>query len=281
MGRPVKKPKAIITDFLNRVLFGHDPCSQVTLHEGSSRTDPLLTRMVKPSDFKPERRVEEFVEELLDFMSDGNGVDDDEVYCLKATWEDGEKTVVSRPIKIAGGAVNHAQLLGQAYRHIEVVARLNAGMVDSVTKNAGVQFYHARQMIEESADSRIRMIEAEQQLADRTHERQLEAKREERDSEFKSEIMKGLLALAPMFAGKLAGILPAGSQAVKASPQYQALKAIISEIPEDQWPNMFAWLQAAPLPIAQKGALSTIVESIIGDMQKVENPEPTNGKVTH
>lgn len=273
----MKLPKKSIRDFLNRVLFGATPCSRVSLHLGSTKTEPLMVRCTTPGDYKGSN-LDVFVDDIIELIEEDQSEDDDEPYVLKAEWDDDEQPpIASRPIRVRGGAISAASLLSQVYRHNEAVARLNAGMVESIMRHGGVQLHQAQIMAEEASEARMRATNAEQELADRSHERLLEAKREEVKINLLESGMKQVLALLPAVAGKLAGIMPQGATALKASPQYQVIKSMIEEKKPEEWPVLYAWLASYPGSIAEKAAMQMTIESIITEMQATEG-EKTNGK---
>lgn len=278
----MKRPKTLIRDFLNRVLYGHTPCTHVSLHLGSSKSDPLLRRQtsehnVTSDEFKGSA-LDTFINDIIEFINEGDVDDDeDETYCLLAHWENGEQEdITSRPIKPKNSNGNQGALLNQSWRHIEACMRINASMAESVAKHANVQMHSATRMVEEYGDVHIRLAEAEQKNLDRTHERLLEAKKDERQAEFMSAAMQGILSCLPMFAGKLAGILPMGADAFKASPQYQSLKAMFEETTPEQWPYVEQWLGQFPGSPAQKAALKMAIDSIMNDMFEAEKAK-SNG----
>lgn len=279
----MKRPKTIIRDFLNRVLYGATPCTHISLHLGSSKSDPLIRRQtsennVTDNDYKGSS-LDAFINDLIEFINEGDVDDDeDETYCLLAHWDnDLQEDITSRPIKPKNSNGNQGALLNQSWRHIEACMRINASMAESVAKHANVQMHSATRMVEEYGDVHIRLAEAEQKNLDRSHERLLEAKKDERQAEFMSAAMQGILACLPMFAGKLAGILPMGANALKATPQYQSLKAMFEETTPEQWPYVEAWLQQFPGSAAQKAALKMAVDSILNEMIESEKAK-TNGE---
>lgn len=281
----MRRPKTLILNFLNRVCYGSTPCSVITLHAGSIRSPALLSDRVSNNGITSQTfnatRLDSYVDKILDFINEGD-VDDDEeeAYYLYAQWEDGEQEgIASHPIKPKRANGSSAQLLNQAWRHIEAQMRINASMAESVCKHSSVQMHHATRMVEEVGDASLRAVQAEQALADRTHERQLEAKRDERQAEMIQAGLQGLLACLPMFAGKLSGILPMGANAMRSAPQYQMLKSLFENTQIEQWPMIMSWLEAYPGTVAEKAALKMAVESLMTDMINAEKEAAeSNGK---
>lgn len=273
----MKRPKTIAKDFLNRVLFGHEPCQRISIHMGSSKSEPLFSRAVTPNEYKGAD-LDAFIDEILEII-DEDSEEECEPYCLKAEWDEDERFVVSRPITPKHARDNQAQFVNQAWRHIEALTRAVTGMVESGAKNN----IHAAQMqynmMQDFADTRTKALIAEQDALDRSHERQLAAKKDERFAAFSQTAMSSVLACLPMLAGKLTGIMPQGADAVRSSPHYQVLKSIFEETPEENWPMIHEWLAKAPLPIGQQAAFAQIIESIVNDMAKAE--EEANAKATN
>jgi len=246
---------------------------------GSPKAGALLSRSTKPSEYKGGN-LDVFVDELVDFINETDDTDEDEVYFVKAEWDDDEQPeVTSPPIKPKSANGSNTALLGQAYRHIEAVGRLNAQMVDSVMRNASAQMHSSSRVFETLGDTQMRMLEAQEQNADRSHERLLEAKKDDRQAEFQDSLLKGLLACFPMFAAKLAGIMPMSAEAFKASPHYQSLKGMFQETTPDDWPHIHAWLSSFPGTPAQKAAINMAVESLMAEMIADEKKKgKANGK---
>lgn len=274
----MKKPKAIIDSFLQRVTTGANPCGAVSLHLGHSKTEPLVKRRTKQDDATID--IDALGREFLEIISD----DDDGTYCLKTWFYDDESNSfsapgeVSKPIQVK--QVDNTQqllidMLRQAQNHNETLMGYVSTMVESTSRSSHRQADAAGRIIGELGDVRLRMITAEQENLDRSHERLLETKRDERNAAMIQSAVTGLTNILPMFAGKLTGILPQGAAAIKASPQYQAIKGLFEDIPPDQWPAVKQWLHFAPLPVAQKATLDMVIESLMNDMVELENG---NGK---
>lgn len=279
----MKRPKTIIRDFLSRVLYGDTPCSGVSLHVGSVKSAPLLSKRTSSKGITSDQfkgaSLDAFIDEILDYVNEGaDDEDEDEEYYLYAFWDDGEQeNVASRPIKpkkSTGGAA----FQNQAWRALEAQMRINAMMAESIAKHGSIQMHHASRMVEEYGDVHLKLAHAEQANLDRTHERQLEAKRDERQAAMLEAGMQGLLACLPMFAGKLAGILPMGVQAMRAAPQYQMLKAMFEGTTPERWPTIMSWLESFPGTAAEKAALKMGIESVMTEMIDAENSEKANGQ---
>lgn len=270
------KAKAVIKAFLERTIHGANPCGAISLHLANSKSEPLLKRKVS------EIEIDAFVIEVGEIIND----DDAASYCLKSWYLDLDEnslTVpgeVSRPIQIKSDDTGQAllvQMLKQSHEHIEVLMTQVATMVQASASTSNRQADAAARIIGELGDTRLRMIQAEQDVLDRSHERQLESKRDERNAQFLEAGVSGLIGILPMFAGQLTGILPQGAKAMRASPQYQAIKSLFADLPADQWPAVHEWLKFAPLPVAQKATLEMVIDSMMTDM--IEAEKTNNGKV--
>lgn len=276
-----QRPKTVIRQFLNRYIFTANHAVEISLHAGSTNSTPLLTRCITEhdiNDLKGMGMLDGLVDEFLAIINEDDDPDeDDDGYILHAELRDGEH-VATRPMRPRNGHSPEKHLLAQCYRHLERALTVNHAMVDSVMKHGTTQMYHARQMAEESFETRARLLTTEQDLADRSHERLLEAKKEEQSAEFRQAIMNGVAACFPMLAGKLAGIMPLGAEAVRASPHYQTIKSIFEGVPQEHWPLMHAWLQSCPLGDAEKSALNHVIDSIMNDMVEGEKKKASNGK---
>lgn len=276
----MKRPKTIIRDFLNRVLYGDTPCSRVSLHMGSVKAPACLSKKtsnngITSAEFASEK-LDAFIDEIIEYINEGD-VDDDEddVFYLYASWDEGERdNIASRPIH-PKRKEGDAGFTVQAWRHIEACMRINASMAESISKHGAIQMNHASRMVEEYGDVHLKLAHAEQANLDRNHERLLEAKRDERQAAMIEAGLQGLLACLPMFAGKLSGILPLGANAIKAAPQYQMMKAMFEGTQPEQWPLIMSWLESYPGTPAEKAALKMGLESLMTDMINAEN---SNGK---
>lgn len=280
----MKRPKTIIKAFIGQVCYGPTPCTRINLHMGDTKTPVLWSKEVSKNGITSvafeAAKIPAIIDEILDYINEGEPDDDeDDIFYLNATWDDGElEDIASRPIKPSRNNGNAAAFQNQSWRHIEAVMRINASMAESMAKMGNVQMNHASRMVEEYGDVHLRLAEAQQGMLDRSHERQLEAKRDERQAAMIEAGMQGLLACLPMFAGKLAGILPMGAGAIKASPQYQMMKAMFENTQPEQWPHILAWLESYPGTPAEKAALKMGLESMMQDMINAEQGNGTNGQ---
>ena len=277
------RPLTLIKRFLNRYLFAGNYAGRISLHLANSSETALFSKSFSEEEIQDLKNrddfaalVDDYVNVIKEYCDDEDEDEDSDGFILRATLEDGTE-VASPPMRPKSSKNIEKALLAQTHRHLEKVLDVNHKMVESVMKHGTTQMYHARQISEEGNETRIRLLKTEQDLADRSHERMLEAKKDEQAAEFRSAIMKGLTACAPVLAGKIAGIMPLGAEAVRASPHYQSLKAIFEGVPQEHWPAMNAWLQSCPLPDAEKTALNHVVDSIMNDMIESET-EKTNGK---
>lgn len=275
----MKRPKVIVRDFLTRTLTGSNPCARISLHCGNSRSDPLLERKVTVGEYEGGN-FDSFVDEILALVDDDD--DEPDTYCLKAVYDDDESVMVSKPITAKSSAGNpERMMLSQAHRHIEVLTRGIASMLDTQARYQATRSEHELDALEKYGDIRQRMLLAEQENADRSHERQLEAKREERQAAWIDGGIKALMNMVPMLAGQLAGIVPQGAAAVRASPQYQTLRGLFENRTEEEWPSVQHWLMSAPLPAADLAAFKLVIESVVADMIADEAEKAkTNGKVS-
>jgi len=281
-----RRAKTVINNFLLRVCYGSNPCHVITLHEGNCKSPAMLSnRVSNDKRTLPEfhkHNIETYVDSILEFINEESEHQDDEdegVYYLYAQWEDGEQeNIISPPIKPKAAGNMQTRFLNQAWRHIEASMRINASMAESVAKHASVQMHHSTRMVEEMGDVSLRAVQAEQQLADRTQERLLEAKADERKAAMIEAGLQGLLACLPMFAGKLTGVLPMGANAMRSAPQYQMLKSLFENTQIEQWPMIMSWLEAYPGTVAEKAALKMAVESLMTDMINAEKEAESNGK---
>lgn len=273
----MKLPEKTIRNFLHRVIHNISPCCRISLHVGSTKVAPFYATPIEPDDYKGSK-LDAFVHELIDLMSENAEDDDDVEECfILALWDDGEKEMAQRvKLRRNAGVSNVTNIL--ANQNVKL-AQINANMCESIMRWGSASLGHSARVVEELSDTRSRMLEAEEKALDKSHERQLQAKREEFKLEAAHSAVRGFLALAPMLAGKLTGITTLGADAVRASPQYQTLKAIFEEIPEKEWPIVYQWLNSNPLPVGPRAALSQVIETLIGDMSAKEDG-PTNGKAS-
>lgn len=277
------KPVTVVKRFFSRYLFGTNRASRMSLHLANSSETCLFSKSFSDDDIediKPGKSdshagayaelIDEYVGVIKDHLDDDDDDDDVDGFILRATLEDGTM-VSSPPIRPKSGKNVEKSLLAQCYRHLERALDVNHKMVDSVMKHGTNQMYHARQMHTEAYDVQHRLLKTEQDLADRSHERMLEAKKEEQSAEFRQAIMNGVTACFPMLAGKIAGIMPQGAEAVRASPHYQTLKSLFENIPPERWGEMNQWLQSVPLNSdAERTAFNHVVDSIMNDMVEAE-----------
>ena len=247
---------------------------------GNSKGDALFSQKVKPQEFEGAN-LDALVDQVLSLIESDDDDEEPQSYCLRAEYDDGDTVRVSKPITNKGSGGNiERQLLVQAHRHIEVLTRGVAHMLDS---NARVQTQRAEielEGLQKYGELRNRMLIAEQENADRSHERLLEAKREDRKAEWIDQGVKAILNIAPMFAGKLGGIMPQSATAVRATPQYQTLRSLFENQPAENWANIAAWLQNVPLnSVAEKAAFQMVIDSVMADMIEAEKEkEKDNGK---
>lgn len=275
----MRLPEKTIRNFLHRVIHNSEPCCRISLHVGSTKVPPFYSTDIDPQDYKGSK-LDTFVNELVELISENAEDDEDSEECfILANWEDGDKEMACRlKLRKNANSTNVTNIL--ANQNVKL-AQINANMCESIMRWGSSSLGHSARVIEELSETRSRMLEAEEKAIDRSHERQLEAKREEFKLEAAHSAVRGFLALAPMLVGKIGGITALGADTVRATPQYQTLKAIFEEVPEKEWPVIYQWLNSNPLPVGPRAALSQVIETLIGDMAEKERSNGNGKAATH
>lgn len=234
--------------------------------------DPKDYRNLNSTSDPIEALVERFFE-VAQSAADGEG--DTCKFVIKAEWNEPpekERPEQSPIFKVEPSKENSRDMpnergvLGMMMRHIECKERI----LQSTTQATLVFAAEAmKSMRQENAELRSQAYENEklrQDLLDRTHERQLKAKNEERHDERMAMLMANVQALAPLLLGKVAGISKLGASAVKLTPQYQTIKGIVDGATPEQMASMADWLKSFPGTVGQKKALEETFLSIIASV---------------
>lgn len=260
-----------------------EPCRTVSLHEfinGKGMGSALhVHEVTEPGDYRRdgpyfEKVVEEF-EEAAQENTDGTGHICQ--YVLVAEWDDKPRVLSPKfRITVSESAIteeepNDRGMLAQLMRHNEAIMRQLVSMANAMGMQSGHTITALKNELEDERKFKLKFIKKYEQLEDRTHERQLEIRREERKEAQMSQIANGVAALLPGAVGKLMGVKAEGAAALRGTPQYQALKSIFQNMSREQLEAMPDWLASAPLGEMEKSALIDIVQSIGEATEETEN----------
>lgn len=215
----------------------------------------VLVAYFAGDDYKFRRRSPTFLMRGLDFQSD-NHVGPDDVS-------------ESEPATSKG-------LLTQLMRHSEALARTLVGSQANLLQMYREELHSARAQSVRAQEMHVELIGLLEEVHSEKHQRELEAKKEERFGDMQKEIFEDTRALLPAVVNKLGGrkVLPE-----KSTPKDEAIMRLMGSLDENQRDQI-----AQVLRPAQLATLMTLFESALESAKKKEDEEKArkakNGKRT-
>lgn len=239
-------------------------CREIVLQHASagSKTGSAVQTWEIESLHQKDSAIESLATEIEAIaQSDASGFGGTQTYVVKAFHGEGDRSSSRLTFRADGDCedddvsssepTNSKGLLAQTMRHNEII--MKASMVSIAATMQTLQRTVVRQAerLEKMEDDRLKNLAVYEQLMSSSHDRELEAKKEERRGLMATEMLKELKLLAPVVVNKIAGkqLMPA--------PVKEVLGAFFSSLKPEQAATIYGSLDEG------QRALLTEFQSIV------------------